>query len=117
MVSVRAGLFVGWLCLIASLIWDPMTPMMTMPTNTWSPFHIQKIHATMMQGKAMSVEPYHLSNRFFWTMLIPLFPLFLMVFGHEAWRRICPLSFASQLPRYFGLRRMLTSLQRRTGPP
>ena len=48
-------------------------------------------------------------------MLIPLFPLFLMVFGHEAWRRICPLSFASQLPRYFGLRRQRTTLQRRTG--
>ncbi len=114
MVSVRAGLFVGWLCLIASLFWDPMTPMMTMPGNDWSPFQIQAVHTTM-QGKTMQVEPYHLSNRFFWTMLIPLFPLFLMVFGHEAWRRICPLSFASQLPRYFGLRRQRTSLQRRTG--
>jgi hypothetical protein len=114
MLSVRAVLFLGWLGLIASLFWDPMTPMMTMPNNTWSPFHIQAAHETM-RGETIPVTPYHLSNRFFWTMLIPLFPLFLMVFGHEAWRRICPLSFASQLPRYFGLRRHRVTLQRRTG--
>jgi len=114
MVSVRAGLFVAWLCLIASLFWDPMSPMMTMPHNHWSPFHLQALHMTM-RDETMTMAPYHLSNRFFWTMLIPLFPLFLMVFGHEAWRRICPLSFASQLPRYFGLRRQRTTLQRRTG--
>jgi 4Fe-4S binding domain len=114
MVSVRAGLLVAWLCLIASLFWDPMSPMMTMPDNSWSPFHIQALHMAM-RDQTMTVQPYHISNRFFWTMLIPLFPLFLMVFGHEAWRRICPLSFASQLPRYLGLRRQRTSLQRRTG--
>jgi hypothetical protein len=68
-----------------------------------------------MGHETFSVKPYHLTNRFFWTMLIPLFPLFLMVFGHEAWRRICPLSFASQLPRYFGLRRQRVIFQRRTG--
>jgi hypothetical protein len=41
MVSVRAVLFLGWLGLIASLFWDPMTPMMTQPGTAWSPFHIQ----------------------------------------------------------------------------
>ena len=56
MVSVRAGLFVGWLCLIASLFWDPMTPMMTTPGNDWSPFQIQAVHTTM-QGKTMHVDP------------------------------------------------------------
>jgi hypothetical protein len=114
MVSVRAILFLGWLCLIASLFWDPMTPMMTQPGRTWSPFHIETSHATM-HGETFAVAPYHPANRFFWTMLIPVFPVFLMVFGHEAWRRICPLSFASQLPRYFGLRRQRMTLQRRTG--
>ena len=114
MVSVRTVLFLGWLGLIASLFWDPVTPMMTQPDSTWSPFHIQSVHETM-RGETFTVEPYHLTNRFFWTMLIPLFPLFLMVFGHEAWRRICPLSFASQLPRYFGLRRQRVTVQRRTG--
>jgi 4Fe-4S binding domain len=114
MVSVRAVLFLGWLGLIASLFWDPMTPMMTQPDCTWSPFHIEASSETL-RGETFAVEPYHLTNRIFWTMLIPIFPLFLMVFGHEAWRRICPLSFASQLPRYFGLRRQRMILQRRTG--
>ena len=47
MVSVRAVLFLGWLGLIASLFWDPMTPMMTQPGTTWSPFHIQAASMTM----------------------------------------------------------------------
>lgn len=46
-----------------------------------------------------------LAIRIFWT-LIACAPLFLMVFGHEAWRRICPLSFFSQIPRMLGLRRL-----------
>ncbi|WP_285537793.1 FHA domain-containing protein [Brucella sp. NBRC 12950] len=48
-------------------------------------------------------------------MLVPIVPLFLMVFGHEAWRRVCPLSLASQLPGYAGIRRFRSELGRRTG--
>jgi hypothetical protein len=38
-----------------------------------------------------------------------------MVTGHETWRRICPLSFISQIPRYLGWNRMRTLLSRRSG--
>ncbi len=42
--------------------------------------------------------------RLFWT-LIAAAPCLILVVGHEGWRRICPLSFLSQIPRYLGLQR------------
>jgi hypothetical protein len=36
---------------------------------------------------------------------VPAGILILMSFGHEAWRRICPLSFMSQIPRALGIQR------------
>ena len=114
MLSVRAILLLGWLVLIASLVWDPFSERLTRPENLASPFRIGKA-LILVQGRAVSVAPYPLGNRVFWTMIVPVLPLFLMVFGHEAWRRVCPLSFASQLPRYLGWRRRRPVLQRRTG--
>jgi hypothetical protein len=111
---VRALLTLGWLVLILSLFWDPLTPEFTRPDNVASPFHLRG-RVVEVQGQVLPEEPYHMSNRIFWTMLIPLLPLFFMVAGHEAWRRICPLSFVSQIPRYLGLNRKRTVLVRRTG--
>jgi hypothetical protein len=48
-------------------------------------------------------------------MLVPSLPFFFMVAGHETWRRICPLSFVSQIPRYLGWNRTLKLLSRRSG--
>jgi hypothetical protein len=53
--------------------------------------------------------------RMFWTMILPCVPLFLMIFGHEAWRRICPLSFASRIPYYLGLQWLRKTFNRQTG--
>ena len=110
----RGLLTAGWIVLIVSLFWDPVTPQMTMPDNVGSPFHLQG-KTVMVQGQVMTEAPYHMTNRIFWTMLIPVLPLFFMVAGHEAWRRICPLSFVSQIPRYFGLNRKRSVLIKRTG--
>jgi hypothetical protein len=41
----------------------------------------------------------------FWAVIVPAAILMIFVFGHEAWRRICPLSFFSQLPRALKLQR------------
>ena len=38
-------------------------------------------------------------------MIIPLAVVTLVAFGHEAWRRMCPLAFVSQIPRFFGWQR------------
>ena len=114
MLVVRAFLLFGWLVLIASLFWDPLTSRLTEPDNLISPFHI-KAATYPLRGTDLAVVPYHMSNRIFWAMVVPILPIFLMVFGHEAWRRICPLSFASQLPRYLGIQRKRMTLHRRTG--
>ncbi len=111
---VRAALTAGWLLLIISLFWDPITPELTRPDNVASPFHLKALEVAF-QGKVIAQAPYQMTNRIFWTMIIPLLPLFLMVGGHEAWRRICPLSFVSQIPRYLGLNRKRSVLIRRTG--
>lgn len=111
---VRALLTFGWLVLIVSLFWDPITPELTRPDNVASPFHL-KGKVVEVQGQALPEEPYQMTNRIFWTMIIPILPLFFMVAGHETWRRICPLSFVSQIPRYLGLNRKRPVFIRRTG--
>ncbi|GLR60327.1 4Fe-4S binding protein [Rhizobium indigoferae] len=114
MLYVRGLLLLAWLILIMSLFWDPYSAGLTEADNGSSPFSIAH-HAVIVQGVELRVEPYALGTRVFWTMLIPIMPLFLMVFGHEAWRRVCPLSLASQIPGLVGLRRYRSKVERRTG--
>jgi len=113
---VRTGLLVAWFVLIASLFWDPVTPHLTMPDNLASPFHLHaEAPPVMVQGHPLPALPYAMGNRIFWTMVLPLVPIFLMVFGHEAWRRICPLSHFSQIPHMLGWQRKIKALNRRSG--
>ncbi|SCY90460.1 FHA domain-containing protein [Rhizobium sp. NFACC06-2] len=114
MLSVRSLLLVGWLVLIASLFWDPFSITLTEPDKLDSPFRVDD-HIVNIQGEKLVATPYAMGTRIFWTMLVPIVPLFLMVFGHEAWRRVCPLSLASQIPGYLGIRRFSSKLERRTG--
>lgn len=48
-------------------------------------------------------------------MVVPAAVLILLLFGHELWRRICPLSFLSQIPRALGRQRQRTKVNPRTG--
>lgn len=114
MLGVRSVLLIAWLVLIASLFWDPFSIQLTQPDALGSPFKITET-PIMVQSEALTSVPYSMGTRLFWTMIVPILPLFLMVFGHEAWRRICPLSLASQIPGYLGLRRRRTTFERRTG--
>ena len=41
----------------------------------------------------------------FWQVAVPLVLLVLVVLSHEAWRRLCPLAFVSQLARALGWQR------------
>src|SRR6516164_936201 len=111
---VRTGLLIAWFVLIGSLFWDPLTPLLTMPDNLGSPFHLRSAPA-MVQGKPLPAELYAMGNQIFWGMVLPLIPLFMMVFGHEAWRRVCPLSLFSQIPHLLGWQRKLKVLNRRSG--
>jgi polyferredoxin len=49
-----------------------------------------------------------LQPRIFWTMLLPLLPLTIVVMGFPAWRRLCPLAFFGE-----GGRRLERKTQRR----
>lgn len=114
MLTVRGLLLGGWLVLIGSLLWDPYSAALTDPATGQGPFTIRD-GSVPVQDEFVTSQPYPMGARLFWTMIVPILPLFLMVFGHEAWRRICPLSFASQIPGYLGLTRGRTRLDRRTG--
>jgi hypothetical protein len=110
----RTGLLVAWLLLIASLLWDPVTRGLTAPDNLGSPFRL-RADPVIVQGKPLAAEPYAMGNRIFWTMALPLVPLALMFFGHETWRRVCPLSHFSQIPTMLGRQRQLRRLNRGSG--
>ncbi|MDJ0508478.1 MAG: EF-hand domain-containing protein [Crocosphaera sp.] len=115
---VRWLLALGWLFIIASLFYDPISPWLTQPETTWSPFTIDKItqfDCVMVQGQCLEEKPFAMGAAFFWGMIVPAGVFILMVGGHELWRRICPLSFLSQIPRAMGWQRHRKKVDKKTG--
>ncbi|HEY8063911.1 MAG TPA: cyclic nucleotide-binding domain-containing protein [Methylosinus sp.] len=112
--SVRAIVLLAWGMLIVALFSDPLTTWLTMPDNSGSPFRIGE-DPVVIQGIPRYSTPYSMTNRIFWTMAVPLVPFSIMLLGHEFWRRVCPLSHASQFARMFGFERKLPNLNRKTG--
>ncbi|MEM6611614.1 MAG: hypothetical protein AAF652_05050 [Cyanobacteria bacterium P01_C01_bin.72] len=95
--KIRWILTVGWLILIASLFYDPISVRLT-ATNAFFGSTAAKT-CFEFQGECYPQEAYPMGARIFWGMIVPSSILILLIFGHEAWRRICPLSFLSQIPR------------------
>ena len=95
--KIRWILTIGWLILIVSLFYDPISPQLT-ATNAFFGSTAAKT-CFEFQGKCYPLQPYPMGARIFWGMIVPSSILILLIFGHEAWRRICPLSFLSQIPR------------------
>jgi hypothetical protein len=102
---IRWILTCGWFLLIFSLFCDPISPILTYPENRWSPFHLKPNTCVELQGACLDLEIYPLGATIFWGVVIPSAIFILLVFGHEAWRRICPLAFISQLPAALGRQR------------
>jgi hypothetical protein len=102
---VRWVLALGWLVLIASLFYDPFTILLTDPSNLASPFHLDPKSCIKIREACIVQKPYSLSVLIWWAMIVPAGILILMTLGHEFWRRICPLSFFSQIPRALGIQR------------
>lgn len=121
--AVRWILTIGWLILIVSLFYDPISSYLTEPSNTWSFLHLdprlfnsEKCKEVLtVQGKCLVEKPYPLGAEIFWGVVIPCAVIILLVFGHETWRRICPLSFISQIPRALGRQRQRKIVNPRTG--
>ena len=112
---VRWLLTCGWLLLIFSMFYDPISPWLTDPNNTLSPLRIHPEVCVKVQGVCLEQTPYALGARLFWTMIVPAAIFILLVFGHELWRRICPLSFLSQIPRALGRQRQHRRVDPKSG--
>ena len=109
--QVRWAIALAWLLLIASLFYDPISPWLTDPKHLGL-LQIYPDDCVMVQGKCLDNISYALGTPMFWSVVIPLTIAILLIFGHELWRRICPLSFFSQIPRALGRHRQ----QRRSDP-
>ncbi len=113
--KVRWLMTIGWLLLIFSLFWDPLSPWLTSASNTWSPLHIDPSSCNLIQGKCYFDVAYPLGARLFWAAIVPSSIFILLTFGHVFWRRICPLSFLSQLPAALGIQRRVQRRAPTTG--
>ncbi|XGV98527.1 MAG: 4Fe-4S binding protein [Leptolyngbya sp. BL-A-14] len=111
---VRFLLTIGWLLLILSLFYDPFSPWLTDPNHTASPFHIDASVCVKLQGHCIKAAPYALGAPIFWGIVVPASIVILVVGGHESWRRICPLSFLSQIPRALGWQRQIKRVDAKT---
>lgn len=111
---IRWILTVSWLLIVASLFYDPWTSALTVPNHPWSPLRLTDT-CIQVQGKCLSEQPYPLGTTLFWGAIVPAAIFILLVFGHELWRRICPLSFLSQIPRALGWQRQFKRENKKTG--
>ena len=118
---VRWILAIGWLTLILSLFYDPISSLLTEPTNLISPFrlhpekYLDPSSCVKVQSVCLPQKVYGLGGRIFWAIVLPIGIMVLLVFGHEVWRRICPLYFFSQIPRALGIQRKRKVVNPETG--
>ena len=112
--AIRYVLVVGWLLLIASLFYDPISANLTDPnTSFFSPLKDDLLiraaspeTCIRLQGECIKggTIPYQAGARIFWGFVVPAGFAIVFVLGHEFWRRICPLYFLSQIPRALGIK-------------
>jgi hypothetical protein len=102
---VRWLITIAWLILIISLFYDPITPWFSEPSNENSLLRINPKICVPVQGICLEEQAYPLGAPVFWGIIVPSALLILLIFGHETWRRICPLSFLSQISRRLGIQR------------
>ena len=96
---------IAWLILIFSLFFDPISAKLTDTNNLSSPLRVDPDLCIKVQGVCLPQSSYQLGAPIFWGIVVPSSIFILLVFGHELWRRICPLSFLSQIPRALGKQR------------
>lgn len=109
--SVRWVLLIGWLLLILSLFYDPVSAILSDSAQSWSPLSDATTDADyciQVQKICLTLAPYPIATRVFWGMVIPSAIMILLALGHETWRRICPLYFFSQIPRALKLQPLLS---------
>ncbi|HIK45444.1 MAG TPA: cyclic nucleotide-binding domain-containing protein [Leptolyngbyaceae cyanobacterium M65_K2018_010] len=111
---IRWVLTSGWILLILSLFYDPWTAALTEPDHPWSPLRLTG-ECVEVQGQCVEQSPQPIGATLFWGAIVPSGIFILLVFSHELWRRICPLSFLSQIPRALGWQRQFKREDAKTG--
>lgn len=112
---IRWFLAISWLLLIFSLFYDPISLILTDPNNLYSPLRIHLETCVLLQDQCLPQKTYGLGARIFWGAIVPAAIFIVFVFGHETWRRICPLSFFSQLARALKIQRKRKIIDSETG--
>ncbi|HYP03649.1 MAG TPA: 4Fe-4S binding protein, partial [Cyanobium sp.] len=98
----RQGMAGLWLAIIASLFHDPITPEWTGTDSPFRPLAEEATRCVQVQDHCLHSSNYPLGAPLHWGLLLPVLIAVIFLFGHELWRRVCPLSFFSQLGRRFG---------------
>jgi hypothetical protein len=112
---IRWLLAIGWLMLIFSLFYAPISPWFTSSIHLDFNNYPNPSTCVKVQGVCLTEQPFSIGARIFWTVVIPSAIVILLVFGHEFWRRICPLYFFSQIPRALGIQRKRKTVSSETG--
>lgn len=92
--GLRWALLSGWLLLIVSLL---------LPHDELL-LPYQARLAPCLSGLSCELHDYD-GNRLFWGAVVPISLLIIVALSHEAWRRLCPLAFVSQIFRALGWQR------------
>ncbi len=111
---IRWILTILWLLVIGSLFYDPWTSTFTEPNHPWSFLRLPNICVQVL-GKCLPEQPYPWGLQFSGGRFVPNCHFCFVIFGHELWRRICPLSFLSQIPRALGWQRQWKRENKKTG--
>ncbi|WP_088891560.1 cyclic nucleotide-binding domain-containing protein [Leptolyngbya ohadii] len=117
---IRWLLTVGWLGIIMSLFFDPISaisisPSRSFPWLRFNPSQFDPSQCVLVQGTCLAQQPGSIALTFFWSIVVPGSIFILLVFGHDTWRRMCPLSFLSQIPRALGIQRKRQSTKSGSG--
>ncbi|MCJ8283806.1 MAG: hypothetical protein MJK14_29570 [Rivularia sp. ALOHA_DT_140] len=101
---MRWILVIAWLILTISLFKDPISHILTDPKNLLSPLRDSHECIPVQGDRCIFEKAYPIGTIIFWGTVLPSLVFIVFVFGHETWRRICPLYFLSQIPRALGLK-------------
>jgi len=108
---LRWFILIGWLLLILSLFYDPISHYLTDPKALISPLRNpiadDPSQCIKIQSECVVDTTYPIATRIFWGKVIPSAILIIFVLGHDTWRRICPLYFVSQISVALGLKPLL----------
>ncbi len=101
---VRFLLLGGWLFILFLCLVDIGQIQLTQPND---PAAIKSLvgNTIELREEVFVARPYNPATRMFWGLAVPIVVLILLFAGHDTWRRICPLSALSQIPRWLGFQR------------